>query len=113
MKRKPLRHDPAGHRRPAACSARPLAPRDSAAIQRMVEATHCAREFMASAPAGRTDQGVPAGVTTEALAAQMRSRFGEQATTVAAWCAMLAWSEGTDADCRIWTETFKSMRAAR
>lgn len=43
----------------------------------------------------------------------MSRRFGEMAPTVTAWCAVVAWSEDTEASYRMWAETFKTLRAAR
>jgi hypothetical protein len=66
---------------------------------------------MASPPCERDGKTVP--LVAEAMAALMSRQFGKVAPSVTAWCAMLAWSEGTDASYRMWAEAFKSMRAAR
>ena len=65
---------------------------------------------MASVPYEKDGKTVPVGAS--AVAALMNRRFGKMSPSVTAWCAMLAWSEGTDASYRMWAEAFKSVRAA-
>ncbi|GLS32514.1 hypothetical protein SAMN04488498_12227 [Mesorhizobium albiziae] len=113
MKSKPLSNEHAVRRHPAQDGARLEAPGEDFAGRMTDEAHRCARELSASAPFEKDGKAMPVGAGAEALAAVMNKRFGEMAPTVTAWCAMLAWSEGTDASYRMWTDVFKTVRAAR
>lgn len=113
MKSKPLSNEHAAHRHPAQNGARSEAPGECDAVRLTDEAQRCARELMASVPRERDGKVLPVGAGAEALAALVSRRFGKTAPTVAAWCAMLAWSEGTDGSYRMWTEAFKRVRGAR
>jgi hypothetical protein len=111
VKSKALSNEHAARGHPVQDGARVDAPGVDFAERRTAEARRCARELLASAPSKKGGKAMP--VEAGALAAVMSRRFGEMAPTVTAWCAMLAWSEGTDSGYRMWTETFKTVRAGR
>lgn len=113
MKVKPLSNEHASYRRPAQDEARSEAPGECVTGQLTDKAQRCARELMASVPCEKDGKTVPIGPAAEALAALMSRRFGKMAPTVAAWCAMLAWSEGADACYRMWAEAFKTVRTVK
>ncbi|GLS28311.1 hypothetical protein SAMN04488498_115122 [Mesorhizobium albiziae] len=114
MTSKPLCNDHDAHVHPAPDGTYSKPPGEYDAVSLLDEAQRCARELMASVPFEKDGKALPvgAGAGAEVLAVLMRRRFGTKAPTVAAWCAMLAWSEGTDASYQTWTEAFKSVRTA-
>jgi hypothetical protein len=111
MKSKPLSNEHTAHRHAVQDSTRREALGVDFAGRLTTEAHRCARELLASAPFKKGGKAVPVGAG--ALAALMSRRYGDMAPTVTAWCAMLAWSKGTEAGYRMWTEAFKTMHAAR
>lgn len=92
---------------------RSAAPSEREAVRPSDEARRHAVELMASLHRKSDGKVGPAGEGAEALAALVHRRFGETAPTVAAWCALLARSEGAEATYRMWTAVFKSVRPAR
>ncbi len=78
------------------------------------EALACAREFMATV--GRDTRGDAANTTPinapSDLAELLSTRFDQAAVLVAAWCALLARCEGSDASYQSWKQVFARLHHA-